>query len=605
MPISGQRAKIKCLHPSCTMEFVHVMKMLVHLESVHGVDIQRENLTFKNIIEFRKWKENEQATNFVYFTKYQAAKVFPKDSNYMVLYYKCQRDGSQRYHRPRGFVPKTDKVRRSVKTGITCPARMIVKVNRVDGAVAVEYIQSHSHPITAEDSKRQPIPQSLKNDIEAKLISGLSEDEVLTQLTGGSYMPPGKQGGDKKEGPRGDRSSLNYAIPVENGMYFINRKRVSMMKRRIHEQGGSSKELRKKRRTEEEFVVQVATVKGRLLQLVEELNDETVAKSLLPEVDSVVTCLLDKCSAVKLANQATSQPVTTTSTSSSTVSLIQSDPNTVTTTSQPNQDITNNTQPPLQTTDQHDPNFVVKKVYFSDGKNIIQVAIKKRVDPQQGSQKVVDGTQVPQLGVGSTQCTQVVVGGTQSSETGMDGIQKPDMPSLQPAANSTQENIPVLCYVATPVSTTNDAPSTGVDSDTTGQVVVYDVTDEASGKNGDITQTSNEIFLVETTDAQEAMTTQTLTETIDQSVDMTSPQCNESNQTMSETTDQEVVQVIEQPQIIYNLPTEGAYVTVCDVDDSGVNVDSTGVENDLSAAQSGGATILLNAIIAANLNIET
>ncbi|XP_072034289.1 uncharacterized protein [Amphiura filiformis] len=361
---------IKCLHPTCTNQFVHVTKMLTHLEDEHGVEIQREKLTFKTLDEFYKWKENEQTTNFVYFSKYQGVAT-PKDGDSVVLYFKCQRDGSNRPHRASGHTPKTNKTRGSVKMNMVCPARMVVKVSKNDGTVMVEYIQSHSHPITAEDSRRQPMPSSLREDIERKLSAGMTEDEIMTELTGGTYLPTGKQGDRSMKDRRGDRSSINYGIPVDSGIYFINKKRLSTMKRRLKvpiaaDPGGvpSGGPPAKKRKTVDEAALELAAIKGQLKQLSEYLDDEAVREAVLPDVHSLVTYLLQSCATAKKGESLDA--------SQQSSDIVGGEP-TVALQSVPYEQAASS-----QTVDKSDAEDSEPTVYFSDGKNVIKVAIKRR-----------------------------------------------------------------------------------------------------------------------------------------------------------------------------------------------------------------------------------
>ena len=144
------------------------------MEEMHGLEVQKTELEFKSLDEFKKWKTEEETRKYVFFSSYRgpAANKSGKGSH---LYFKCQKDGPNRPHRKLGEpVRKTERRNRkgSVKTGLMCPARMICKVDGKTGKVKLTYIHSHSHPITCEDTEHQPVPETLKKELMEKLANG-------------------------------------------------------------------------------------------------------------------------------------------------------------------------------------------------------------------------------------------------------------------------------------------------------------------------------------------------------------------------------------------------------------------------------------------------
>ena len=88
--------RTKCFHSGCSKELYHNKKLLEHMKAEHNINIQGENLTFDSIDEFMKWKEEEEASNYVYFSKHGGDKVTKNGS---ISYYYCQFDGVSKPHR--------------------------------------------------------------------------------------------------------------------------------------------------------------------------------------------------------------------------------------------------------------------------------------------------------------------------------------------------------------------------------------------------------------------------------------------------------------------------------------------------------------------------
>ena len=131
--------------------------------------------------EFLTWKETQESSNFVYYSKPNAT-TKSKDGTYSLSYYRCQKNGSSI---PRKARKTTRRNRKGVvKTNSFCPSRLICKTDQ-NGEVSVTYIHTHSHNIQFKDTEHHPIPRSILNFIKQKLLLGSSEDYIHKALREG------------------------------------------------------------------------------------------------------------------------------------------------------------------------------------------------------------------------------------------------------------------------------------------------------------------------------------------------------------------------------------------------------------------------------------
>ncbi|XP_014679533.1 PREDICTED: uncharacterized protein LOC106819405 [Priapulus caudatus] len=178
-------AKTKCIHPSCKEMFYHKTKMLQHLEEEHGVGCEKSAHNFKTFAEFLEWKEKEEITNFVYFSKQKGVSV-GKNTEYS--YYICQLDGSEKPHRAKDEPSRKNDRRNKkgqVKDSTTCPARMLVHKSLETGEVDVNYIHTHSHVPSFHDTQHHPIPKSVQEQIKGKLALNIPVTQIIRDLRDG------------------------------------------------------------------------------------------------------------------------------------------------------------------------------------------------------------------------------------------------------------------------------------------------------------------------------------------------------------------------------------------------------------------------------------
>lgn len=127
---SGQRAKIPCQFPSCSVFCKTKIELIEHFHSKHkhessdnGIGIQSVQFKeFENEIEFFNWKDSEEHMTYSYFPR-------KNGTTNRTTYYYCQQDGSGQPHLKDGTTRKTSRKREhgQAKVGKLCIASMKVK----------------------------------------------------------------------------------------------------------------------------------------------------------------------------------------------------------------------------------------------------------------------------------------------------------------------------------------------------------------------------------------------------------------------------------------------------------------------------------------------
>ena len=195
------------------------------MEKEHDVLIQSENHTFQSNDEFLCWKEKMEADQHVYFSK-QFGKRRRTEAD---LYY-CQQDGSSKPHKKKSEVaPKTSRKNKKgrAKNDQICFA--LLKVQTKDDMVYVNYITTHSHPISAKDIQHHPIPPSEREKIKTKLSVGIPVEIIYKHL---------------REG-HGSRDERDEEFHVKK-THFKNKRQITEMSRkmkinrRLHQDDASS-----------------------------------------------------------------------------------------------------------------------------------------------------------------------------------------------------------------------------------------------------------------------------------------------------------------------------------------------------------------------------
>ena len=165
--------------------------------------------------EFLSWKVQEEAANYVSFTKQRG------DISHMTVthqHYVCQRDGSSRIHSSKNQpVRKTARKQKKgvIKTDLVCPARMLVRQCKKTGKVSVTYYKSHSHSVSSTDIVHHPLPSSTRTEIKKRLKAGASANQVFQECQSCSAV-----------------QLLTSGIP-DSRLLRINRPQIRAMQRRM------------------------------------------------------------------------------------------------------------------------------------------------------------------------------------------------------------------------------------------------------------------------------------------------------------------------------------------------------------------------------------
>jgi hypothetical protein len=138
-------------------------------------------MSFNSFGDFWRWKELEQEKKCVFFTKQNGSHMIGQKKYACFV---CQHDDAR--NRNQSQLPKTSRRYKKgrVKRGFSCPARLLVKEDCVTGSVTVTYIASHSHALSVENIKFQPLSIAARALAAQKLSLGDTDKEVISSGSG-------------------------------------------------------------------------------------------------------------------------------------------------------------------------------------------------------------------------------------------------------------------------------------------------------------------------------------------------------------------------------------------------------------------------------------
>ncbi|XP_066920112.1 uncharacterized protein [Clytia hemisphaerica] len=152
LPSTKDRHKQACDEPGCQHTFYKRKDLVQHQKIAHKIEFDERNFQFDTMEDFYHWKEQEEISNHVYFTKQGSKKKGT------TTYLFCQFDGHIHSHKKKGEPHRKTDRRQTygvLKTGLICPARIIVTEKAT--TVEVEYIATHNHDVKLEDTKHQSL----------------------------------------------------------------------------------------------------------------------------------------------------------------------------------------------------------------------------------------------------------------------------------------------------------------------------------------------------------------------------------------------------------------------------------------------------------------
>ncbi|XP_050314961.1 uncharacterized protein LOC126749334 [Anthonomus grandis grandis] len=161
----------KCMESACNSSFQRNEDLVIHLRTEHNMFFETEDLFFTSKKEFAEWKtsmEEQYQCNYVISAKRN------KGENTEIIYYKCNRSNINKVtikeHRQRNL-----KSQGTCKLNFTCTSQ--IKVVYKSNKCSIHWIKTHyNHKAELEHIR---LSSRMKNEIAAKLVSGLSDQRVL------------------------------------------------------------------------------------------------------------------------------------------------------------------------------------------------------------------------------------------------------------------------------------------------------------------------------------------------------------------------------------------------------------------------------------------
>ncbi|EGT42756.1 hypothetical protein CAEBREN_21946 [Caenorhabditis brenneri] len=168
-----------CPYPECSTECDRQMTLNEHVRIAHGrEDLVYETEQFSSWVEFERWKENLE-----FETDSRFVCISARGTNYgKTVRYQCF--FSRAYHPPPSKTSSGMRVRPSRKLDVACTAYMLARevYGHVHARVCLTHCghDQHAHLL--------PLPNTVKKEIAAALMKGMTEEQILLDFTE-SYDP--------------------------------------------------------------------------------------------------------------------------------------------------------------------------------------------------------------------------------------------------------------------------------------------------------------------------------------------------------------------------------------------------------------------------------
>lgn len=174
------RRRQDCSFEDCKASYFKKEELIKHMKEEHKVPLEpMRTIRFENKEEFFRWKEEEEDRTFSFYTKHAGTK-----RNIMTYY--CQHEGSERSHKGGGKdadgnekLKKINKKGR-IKTGNVCTSYLRAKITATE--VIAYYYPSHSHPISPEDVKHQPLSKEIIQFIKEQIALNVPARQIQTMV---------------------------------------------------------------------------------------------------------------------------------------------------------------------------------------------------------------------------------------------------------------------------------------------------------------------------------------------------------------------------------------------------------------------------------------
>ncbi|KAG8177325.1 hypothetical protein JTE90_018351 [Oedothorax gibbosus] len=160
----------KCVE--CNLTFVNVRKLIDHLQVIHRLNMDEQELSFSNMNEFYKWKSTIERQEL---SRYLRSTVKTKEM-FRYEYFVCHRSGKSRVKRRKGVrMPKRDG---SLKLGLMCTSS--IRIKEYPDVVKVTYCPHHyGHGKETNYRKLSAIEQSA---IQETISNGVSCENILGDM---------------------------------------------------------------------------------------------------------------------------------------------------------------------------------------------------------------------------------------------------------------------------------------------------------------------------------------------------------------------------------------------------------------------------------------
>ncbi|KAK3926802.1 Zinc finger protein 398 [Frankliniella fusca] len=174
------RRRQDCSYEDCKASYFKKEELIKHMKEEHKVPLEpMRTLRFENKDEFFKWKEEEEDRTFSFYTKHAGTK-----RNIMTYY--CQHEGSERSHKGgRKEADNAEKLKKMnkkgrIKTGNVCTSYLRAKITATE--IIAYYYPTHSHPISPEDVKHQPLSKEIIQFIKEQIALNVPARQIQTMV---------------------------------------------------------------------------------------------------------------------------------------------------------------------------------------------------------------------------------------------------------------------------------------------------------------------------------------------------------------------------------------------------------------------------------------
>jgi len=162
----SKNGRPRCGCGVCGLDLLNRVPLIKHLRDEHDIHVVTEDLSFKSMNAFQKWKAKIEIETKSDFKK-------KTDNQYNNISYICTRSG---HYNPHGENKRKLKEQGSRKIGAVCPARILMTPCN-GGRISVKYTRTHAgHKI---DPSHLQLTKELKEWVYQRLVEGIPPSMIL------------------------------------------------------------------------------------------------------------------------------------------------------------------------------------------------------------------------------------------------------------------------------------------------------------------------------------------------------------------------------------------------------------------------------------------